>query len=163
MTWPSGSMKKPHCSNRFVLSVCFYFTFRWRRDAGHVHICQQSANKGKWHQHLLGHFPQGWQKSKSISHPKSISFPLPLPGKSSLNVISVYSAAWLLPLPLSPAFFFSLSPTSHHMLQPHLSICRYRSGSSSLLPHRICLCGSSCLEPGYFLLILQDSLSIYPN
>lgn len=46
---------------------------------------------------------------------------------------------------LSPVFYFSLSPTSHHMLQPHLSICRYRSGSSSLLPHCICLC--VCVVP----------------
>ena len=98
---------------------------------------------------------QGWQKPKFPSHSRCQGSPALMPVQLFCSLASASSSL--------SSLIFSLSPTSHHMLQPHLSIRRYINVSSFLLPHCICLCGSSCLEPGYFLLILQDSLSIYPN
>ena len=151
-------MKKPHCFNRFVYLFVF---ISLSREVGML-VMHISANQVPikdndtdtfWGTSHPCHL-QGWQKPKFPSHSCCQGSPALMP------VQFVLQPGFCLFLSLQPYFF-----TVPYLTPYAPATLKYSQiYKCVIIPFAsLHLCGSSCLEPGYFLLILQDSLSIYPN
>lgn len=153
---PWISTKALHCSNKpFAVLVCFYsFPSQVERLVMRMSAHQVPAMDNNPKAFLGSSLKGGWIPRQ---FPRCSPLPSIWAGPGSMLTQSSWSLA-----SASPCSVLFCHPLPHTIHSSHTEVPA-DAWRCPLWSYCICLYGSSWLEPGCFLLMFPDWLSIYPN